>query len=1233
MSKINKIQQAIKELEGGGFQKLFDAYLFKKYNFSNLQTLGVQVGTNKPTKGIPDSYVVLENGNYILIMYGSWQSNSYQKIKDDISSCFNKSKLKLADSKIQKIICGHSSTNIKIDDIEELKTLFSGVDIELIGIDTLSHDLLLNYQMLAKTYLNIEVDTGQILSVDDFIDSYDKNKTSAPLKMDFLFRDEEQEKIYQSINNNPVLIVTGPSGVGKTRLVLEVCRRFEREGWQILCIKNNGAHLYTDLGYYLSDADNCILFIDDANQTINLEFILDYIINKDKNIRVIMTVRDYAKSRVRQVVNSFFLANELGISPLKNEQIKDILELNFNIKNEHYINAIIRIAKGNPRLAVLAAKVSLEDGYVALQNAVNIFSHYYGNIIEKLEISHSQLIVLFVVSLIGPIKFTDNPYVIEILNIFNIKIDDFVEICLELHAKELVDIFEDNIVKISDQSLSNFIVEYFLYEKKHIKLSKLLDVTFPKFRNKIIYNLKMMLELFYSDDLHNYLSYEINESWESASNDVQNDYLHCFYYFNLEKTLTLIYERITGEYECNLDISQLDFYSKKNYQSITNSNIELLSGLKYSEFYKEAIELLMLYFKKRPDLFMEFYFALTVNFGFDKNSSKYNFKREYEMLEYLWECTKNGSEVNESLLFVHVSAEFLKCSVHRTEPGESNRTFNLVTINFKLDDGLKDIRKFIYEKLGYLYLQGIYTKEIDKILLSYHWDGISDDDSKEFFEYDIEQIECHIFNRIKALSFKQCYILYKLSKISKAFGLTKTSLCNHFANNKEFIIYETLSRNHFKGSSYEEDNVRKKEEITKLIEKYNLNDYDKLFELCKNIAAEVENTWELENSLMILFEIKEVNHAEYLEILDLYLKNGAPLCNNPYRIIRFLFKCLSVKDIKELVEKYDFQSKSKWLSILWEIIPEEKIDINVTSLFEDYIKNECTNIIPSFPEMITFEKFNKLDNEIIVLVSEKLKSCTKDNAWVLRNFFGHGMTCKETEKIISIYSDNLEQLEELYILALDEHFDYKGLLLIKIIEKDKSFWEKYTDVISNLENKVKYDMSVFETIWIQEDYNYFIDVLFKKKVEDNPFYSISMDAKYIFASRNDTKNIEDKKINWIKNYIEKNNEDVSKMKRIFGVIDCVFRKHKMDFILLYLNFNSNCDDFIQIYLFHGYNSWSGSEIPLIDEKINFLLALEQEIKGVKFLKHKFYLKEEIKKLQEYKKKVKMQEYIENEDII
>ncbi len=57
MSIINTVESAIVSLDGGKYQKLMDAYLMRKYQFSNIHPLGVQTGTDKPTKGTPDSYV------------------------------------------------------------------------------------------------------------------------------------------------------------------------------------------------------------------------------------------------------------------------------------------------------------------------------------------------------------------------------------------------------------------------------------------------------------------------------------------------------------------------------------------------------------------------------------------------------------------------------------------------------------------------------------------------------------------------------------------------------------------------------------------------------------------------------------------------------------------------------------------------------------------------------------------------------------------------------------------------------------------------------------------------------------------------------------------------------------------------------------------------------------------------------------------------------------------------
>ena len=90
MSKINAIQQAIIQLDGGEYQKLMDAYLYKKFKYTNIEPLGSHTGTNKVTKVAPDSYVKLDNGKYVLIMYGAVESTSYEKIYKDIKIILQK---------------------------------------------------------------------------------------------------------------------------------------------------------------------------------------------------------------------------------------------------------------------------------------------------------------------------------------------------------------------------------------------------------------------------------------------------------------------------------------------------------------------------------------------------------------------------------------------------------------------------------------------------------------------------------------------------------------------------------------------------------------------------------------------------------------------------------------------------------------------------------------------------------------------------------------------------------------------------------------------------------------------------------------------------------------------------------------------------------------------------------------------------------------------------------------
>ena len=88
MSKVNQIEKAIRELEGGKFQKLCDSFITVKENVEITST-GSHVGTDKTVKGTPDSYYTKENGQFVFIEYTTTQKKDLlNKILDDIKKVF-----------------------------------------------------------------------------------------------------------------------------------------------------------------------------------------------------------------------------------------------------------------------------------------------------------------------------------------------------------------------------------------------------------------------------------------------------------------------------------------------------------------------------------------------------------------------------------------------------------------------------------------------------------------------------------------------------------------------------------------------------------------------------------------------------------------------------------------------------------------------------------------------------------------------------------------------------------------------------------------------------------------------------------------------------------------------------------------------------------------------------------------------------------------------------------------
>ena len=184
---IETIKQKILQLDAGSFQNLCDSYL-SKIGYQDIVSLGGKAGTRKTTLGTPDTYFSTPDGKYIFVEYTTQTEGLFKKIKEDLDKCLDESETKISHNDILEIIYCHTSSNLRPSQDKELKNTCQNVGIKLIliGIDKLAEDIYLFHHLLARDFLGISIDTGQILNFDDFIEEYNSNKLSAPIDTEFL---------------------------------------------------------------------------------------------------------------------------------------------------------------------------------------------------------------------------------------------------------------------------------------------------------------------------------------------------------------------------------------------------------------------------------------------------------------------------------------------------------------------------------------------------------------------------------------------------------------------------------------------------------------------------------------------------------------------------------------------------------------------------------------------------------------------------------------------------------------------------------------------------------------------------------------------------------------------------------------------------------------------------------------------------------------------------------------
>ena len=338
MSRLNLVERELGQLDGGSFQKLAEAYVYRKLHLKSIVTLGSQLGTNKPTKGIPDAHS-LANNEAVLIPFTTAQCDSFKKLKRDIEECVS---TQIPEGYSRRIICCHLVWRLTPEQEGELLEL--GSRIELIGPKTIAMDLANEYHNLAAGFLNIRMGVGALVTVNEWIESEGRKGFATPQSKPLRHRDGELNELEKKLDQVQILVLKGSSGSGKTRLALEAVKRYA-DGKQIESYVLSQMRIHgvaEDINAFLSEGDAALL-VDDAQQSEGLDAVLEAAV-RNPGLRVILTVRDYAYEQLMHGVRRSVKSETYSLERLEDAAVRALLQEDYEITSSLFLDKIEKIA-------------------------------------------------------------------------------------------------------------------------------------------------------------------------------------------------------------------------------------------------------------------------------------------------------------------------------------------------------------------------------------------------------------------------------------------------------------------------------------------------------------------------------------------------------------------------------------------------------------------------------------------------------------------------------------------------------------------------------------------------------------------------------------------------------------------------------------------------------------------------------------------------------------------------
>jgi len=1222
MSRLQAIENALSSINQAAFQELCDSFLaLRNSNYSAFSRIGSQTGKQKTIKGTPDTFLLLPNGKYIFVEYSTNISAGLSKLEDDVKKCINTSKTGIPINQISEIILC-LNFNLKSNEVQNLKNILSKTRIALtiFTLDILSIELHLNHRDLTHYYLGLPLDTGQIVSMTKFIAEYNRASKgiSTPLDNTFLHREKELQELKESIHNNDFIILTGAPGIGKTKLALEGINSFlsENLSFKAFCVSYKNHTLLDDLYQYFNSENDYILFVDDANRIDAFNQIIGfYRATRKGKLKILITIRDYAYQEIGVLCKEFSL-KRLDLIKLSDDQIIDIIKATpFDILNPNYHKEIIRIADGNPRLAIMTALLAkAKQNIYVLSDVSELFENYFSTFIkDNGEFANEfNIKCLGLIAFFYTIPYKDRGVTSSILDSFGIKYSIFIDVIDKLDKLELVEIQYEH-VKIPEQNLST----YFFY-KAFIKdnllsfqtlLEKYFDTNSNRFNDCVI----PANNTFGPKNVMEKLQPNLQHYWKIIKGDEEKafKFLFTFWYYLQTETLEFIFNIV--DTLPTINALKYEVIYEKNAFSYDKDNVIELLGNFFQDPYnlKDVLELAFEYTRKKPKQLPELIHKIREQLTFDTDDEIYLFSRQVILFEILLKGLEKD-DLLFSTVFFELSKTFLSYKFSHAKRGRNN-SFYMYHYSIPNNPPIQQFRQRLWNAIENYFDK--YSDDSFNLLQSYA--SVNPYVIREIMEFDLPFLLEIINKHLSSDSFEHCrYVQDQIRWFKRDSVMHPAFLTlSHRFTNATYEIYLKIDwdrlrdKEEFDFDDFREYETLKEKEIRSSFifkDLFEIKSFYKTFVYLKNAA---KNEWNYNTSLDFIIDENCINDFGLgCQILNTIINNNNDVNYIPRVVFKnHLYTTENARIIWKILQRQEFNHKALWELSFFDFLNESLLNKDYLSALVNTVSNVKESNRIHFESL---KKFISLEPKLFQIILQKIVDNNKNE----------GVRLQIWEDFFSTYfdylGDDIELIKKAYLQQdkIQNYFDYEGNGFLNILKIDSKFLIEYVSSLYSVKHfGLSSDHRDLSFVWQITNIEPILIEVFDLIIENEPYLGIGDHFCNSFF-KNLQGESKEKAEKYLLDYCKNNYSNPNKMNIVVDIVRHSMRELFDEILLLFLSLNQDVKVFSKIWWRGNGGTYSGDiiigDIEAAEWK-SILSAVQKSTVGIKLIPIKRYINDQI----------------------